>query len=724
MAEFNRAEAAEHLRWAYGTNTGFVAVGLLNRDTGKMTHRFYQWPIQRGRLLTDIQSVVSSDKRVEVFYCPLLRDNRERSIENAPTNVRVVWADIDKPITDDQRERLIAWGARLIESGTTGNYHVYFKLNRELTAGEHRGINIALREWLGGDPKLVSSNALLRIPGTVNHKHTPATDVRVGVASRRTVDLTRLTGVLADVTGHAVNVHTEQVRPTRADKAWKKVKVGHLLRQGRIRSTVRMSTTAAIDRWGKRYHAVNGAVGDLVEYGLTDDQIHTLMDEFPAAVDKENDERGYDVHADVARILAKRFNGGAGGDGAERGSDIDGDGIFEAVVETGLSSDAWKIVQRKRADFEANQFIATERFISPPADVSWDAGYALANPPTEQKHLIDGIVGVDHNVIVTAQYKTGKTTFVVSNLLRSLTDGVPFLGERDVHITDDVRAGSGMGGLIAGHWNCEMTARELVDDYIRPAEFKQPDNLYVANLQGYGMNLLSDKGKEWAVEWLSTRGVKVWAIDSLARIARMAGVNENDNGEVMHLLTTIDEIKQQAGVPVCFVITHTGRAVMDEGSERARGATVVDDWPSARWIMTRDGALRYLAVDGRGVGMETTRLNFDEATRRMTLGTGGKEMNKFTSAIEVIQTLVRENEGVFNKNALARECQKAGVLGSNRTKVMECIKEAVDAGFVAEKPTGRGKERVYIMPVVADGGARARTLEMSNVRSRKQRVVR
>lgn len=692
MPDFDRRAADEHLRWAYGSGTGYMAMGLLNRDTGKMTHRFYQWPIQRGRAMADIAKIMDSDRRIEVFYCPLLRDSPERSASNAPTNVRLVWTDIDKSLTDAQREMLTTWGARVVNSGTGGNAHVYFKVGRELTAGEHRGINIALKKLLGGDPKLIASNALLRIPGTVNHKvwgvgadNDRTGRVTVAVPSTRVVSVDRLCERLTAENGAPVDTTGEQVRVTNA--GWKKVDVKPLLRRGSVRSLVRMGTDEAIDRWGKRYQAVNAVVGELVDMGLTDDQIHTLMDEFPPAVEKENDERGYDVHKDIARVLIKRLDDDISGD--------DSDGLFEAVPETGLSDAAWKVVQRMRADREARAFISGEAFLVPPDDVTWSAADALSTPPKEKTHLINGIAGANHNVLVTAQYKTGKTTMTVANLVRSICDGTKFLDEFTVN-----RLGSGGSGAgtIVGHWNIEMDPDELLDDYIRPAEFKQPNNLYVANLRGYSVNLTSDRGKEWAVEWLSSRGVRVWTIDSLARIARMAGLNENDNGEMLTLLNAIDEIKQQADVNVTFIITHTGRAAMEEGNERTRGATAVDDWCDARWIMTRDGSLTYLAVDGRGVRLPTTRINFDETSRRYTMGVGGKVENQYVTLMDIAVKLVMDAPGKLNTRMLKKEMTRMAKVGDrSQQKIQEAIQEAVEMGSMIVR-TGMNRQKFYFPP--------------------------
>jgi hypothetical protein len=232
------------------------------------------------------------------------------------------------------------------------------------------------------------------------------------------------------------------------------------------------------------------------------------------------------------------------------------------------------------------------------------------------------------------------------------------------------------------------------------------------------VNILTPVGKEWAVRWLRERQVKVWTIDSLARVLHMAGVKEKDNDEVLSVLMAIDEIKVAADVDVCFVIAHTGRADQDEGKERARGATVIDDWPDTRWVMTKDGDIRFLWVDGRGTGLPTTSLDFNHDTKVSTLGVAGKDEVRADGGIQVVVDIVRANAGIA-KEALVRKV-------SERCKVRaavarEHIADAIEHGWLevrreARSGGGRASIKHYVTEKKTDAGATPRAVDFRKVR--------
>ncbi len=72
--------------------------------------------------------------------------------------------------------------------------------------------------------------------------------------------------------------------------------------------------------------------------------------------------------------------------------------------------------------------------------------------------------------------------------------------------------------------------------------------------------------------------------------------------------------------------THTGRAAMDVGSERARGATRLDDWADVRWLLTRgtgeDIDNRYFRATGRDVETDEGVLEYNPLTRGLALVDG------------------------------------------------------------------------------------------------------
>ncbi|MET0414426.1 MAG: hypothetical protein ABW022_00190, partial [Actinoplanes sp.] len=260
-----------------------------------------------------------------------------------------------------------------------------------------------------------------------------------------------------------------------------------------------------------------------------------------------------------------------------------------------------------------------------------------------------------------------------------------------------------------GHWNLEMSKLDILDKYIRPVGIENTDAVHLAHWRGYSLNILTDPGKDDAVHWLKSRGVNVWTIDSYAQLARMAGVNTNDNDEVYALMGALDEIKVRAGVKVLFMLGHTGRNADEKSSSSGsihatRGASAVDEHVDARWVLTKDqGEVRYIATEGRDVDvLKPTALEFDETTKRMRI-TG---MTKADVAADgmvqvVVAVLATQPQGRgLSQTDLVKQVRsrvKAGI-----AHVKEVIEEAIEANFVIVKHE------------VKEGGGRAAKMHYLN----------
>jgi hypothetical protein len=92
-------------------------------------------------------------------------------------------------------------------------------------------------------------------------------------------------------------------------------------------------------------------------------------------------------------------------------------------------------------------------------------------------------------------------------------------------------------------------------------------------------------------------------------------------------LDTLDVIKDRAGVSNLVLPIHTGRA-QENGIDRARGATRLDDWADVRWLLKKTNDGRFFSADGRDVLQEEQQLTFDETTRSLTLGGVDSRMAK------------------------------------------------------------------------------------------------
>lgn len=231
----------------------------------------------------------------------------------------------------------------------------------------------------------------------------------------------------------------------------------------------------------------------------------------------------------------------------------------------------------------------------------------LALPDEDTVWRVEHVMPADANITLAAPFKAGKTT-LVNHLTAALVDGIPFLDTHKVH-----RHPTGRVAI----WNLEV-GRGMYRRWIREAGIEHPDRVTILPLRGYRMPLQTRRVEDWAVDWLQEHNVTTWILDPFA--AAYKGLSENDNAEVGRFLDAIDVIKQRAGVSELIMPVHTGRGVADEGQERARGATRLDDWADVRWILTRDEkdgeTTRYFRAIGRDVDVPEARLGYDEETRR------------------------------------------------------------------------------------------------------------
>jgi hypothetical protein len=124
----------------------------------------------------------------------------------------------------------------------------------------------------------------------------------------------------------------------------------------------------------------------------------------------------------------------------------------------------------------------------------------------------------------------------------------------------------------------------------------------VLHLRGYRLPPHQPARRGLGRALAAERDVAVWVVDPFARAFVGSGTSENDNTEVGRFLDTLDVIKERAGVSELVLPTHTGREEFEEGQERARGATRLDDWADVRWMLTKDDDdVRYFSATGRDV---------------------------------------------------------------------------------------------------------------------------
>lgn len=308
--------------------------------------------------------------------------------------------------------------------------------------------------------------------------------------------------------------------------------------------------------------------------------------------------------------------------------------------ESRLAIETEKAVLRLQAQKAARKIVAAEAFA--PFSFPDDFEYEMEEPDPEVWWTLEGLHTKGANSIIIAGFKTGKTT-MMHNLIRSLVDGEPFLGEHAVRKID--------GRVL--YLNFEVEA-SLAKRDLRKFGFKRPKRFTHWPLRGRTFDVMDDSVADWFVTELKRLEIEVLIVDPFSGAYHG---EENSNSEQTAFTKRLDEIKFRAEVTDLFMPVHTGRGEADHGAERARGGTKLDDWADHRWILTklRDSNVRYFRAEGRG-GMEFEKeraLEWDAATGALAynrLVTGTRKSATDDRIREDVLTHIRSHAGCSGRN--------------------------------------------------------------------------
>lgn len=703
----DKRAAGQYLDTLYGTAQGHVAVAYKDKGSSWQETQF-AWPRDRAKILGWAQ--VHQD--ANIFICPALRIDPHTRKKGDGTALRWLWADVDwQGVPHERRAEIEArikdLGSLVILSGSGTNVHVYVQLTHAVSGEEFAKLNTGLRDYLLADNKQ-ADNSLLRLPGTTNWKTEEGSAVKISssIISKQSPAALMKRRAFRDA---KVSVDVE-------GSAWEFVEVEGLPR--RMRAKLEMSVDEARARYGSRHLAVLGVVRDLLKYQMGPDEIHSLMGKYPAALSKAAEENGYDIHLDIDRILARTAKVQAEAEQLVNDDDDMPEVSEEEHRQELITEGVTKELLRRDIRRHADMLEAIQGHTEPPDDASESLSDALSTPAEPVQYLIDGLVSATGTVVITGQYKSGKTHLMVASLITALADDEPFLGSRAVHVPE--------GGVVVGHWNLEMSRLDLIDKYMRPAQFKNPKNVQIAHWQGYRVNLLTPLGKAGAIEWLKQRSVKVWTIDSWSQLCRMSGVDPNDNKEVGDLLDAVTEIKIQCGIEAVFLLAHTARSSSDNDKPGTRGASALDEGVDTRWMFTVDKSeVRWLQAEGRGTQMTGVSLDFDEETGRSVIGAVSRQSAAQDGMVQLIVHTLKDAKVPLNKGTLMAKVKEVKRV-SNRA-VDAGIVEALEGDWII-KHEGVGRNHLYSlaqMEAPDDGGRTRRAtpgeVNLSGVSMRKPR---
>lgn len=360
------------------------------------------------------------------------------------------------------------------------------------------------------------------------------------------------------------------------------------------------------------------------------------------------------------------------------------------LAELRYRQDVAAEVRRQQINKEARRQVASAEFAStweePPSFQTLTEELAVPDEP--MRFRINRLLVAEGNAVLTAGFKAGKTT-MCSNLLRSLADGDPFLNRFDVEVPN---------GRVAS-FNYEVSPGQY-KRWLRNIGIKNTDQVCLLNLRGHHLPLTDPQVEEWIVKWLTDRSVKVWIVDPFARAMVGCG-DENSNTDVGIVLDILDVIKRRAGVGELILPTHTGRGEQAAGAERARGATRLDDWADARWLLTVDDeARRFFRANGRDVDVDEELLTFDPDTGRLTMGGHDRRALKARDRGNEVVEWVREHPGLgFN--------EIAAQMGRNRNRTLEALNAAIRERSIYTVMAARNKRLHYATGYTSDGGQEA-----------------
>src|SRR4051812_24748750 len=173
QAGSRHATAARFLAALAGQAGGSELLELRYRlDDGRMGQVFDS-PLRLRGLAT---RALWLGRRTDVYVGCAPRTRRQGG-RDAVARAFVLWTDCDGEDAVRSLERFEPAPAIVIASGSGSNCHAYWPLSAPLGRDELERANRRLAYALGADPASADAARILRVPGTLSHKHEPPVPV-------------------------------------------------------------------------------------------------------------------------------------------------------------------------------------------------------------------------------------------------------------------------------------------------------------------------------------------------------------------------------------------------------------------------------------------------------------------------------------------------------------------------------------------------------------------
>jgi hypothetical protein len=317
-----------------------------------------------------------------------------------------------------------------------------------------------------------------------------------------------------------------------------------------------------------------------------------------------------------------------------------------------------------------------------PRSVSLADRFQLKKHPI--KWRIEKIMKIGQRVVISAQFKAGKTTFVV-NIVRSLVDGVNFLDAFEVSPVNLVTV-----------LDFEMAEDDpnLLDEWYQDVGIKKTAHVHIKALRGRGssFNILDeDIRARWAAD---LKGTTVLVVDCLRPILDALGLDENrDAGK---FFTALDALLKDADIREAIIVHHMGHQ-----HERSRGDSRILDYPDVIWTLVRENedpaSPRFIKSFARGIDQPETALTYNPKNRRMGLGNGSRRDTDLEAHIEAVLGFVRSCPKPPNQTEIRKALKDDGI---SDAAVRKAIRAALKRGDLTEMTGGTNNRKTYEARVI------------------------
>lgn len=302
----------------------------------------------------------------------------------------------------------------------------------------------------------------------------------------------------------------------------------------------------------------------------------------------------------------------------------------------------------------------------------------LARPRPPQQWRIHGWQPAGSRVMLTAQYKAGKTT-LVANLVRGLVDGGLFLGR------DPIDPIAGTVALI----DLEMGVRQQ-EDWYQAHGIAADDRVLIWPLRGAtaALDILDPATRSDIAARLRTAGVQYLILDCLRPLMDALGLDEHRDGG--RVLVALDALLAEAGIPDALVVHHMGHT-----AERSRGDSRFRDWPDVEIRLVRrdddPASPRFITAFGRDVDQPESQLDYDTHTRHLTISGGSRRDAKLVDALDAIRDVLTSTEVPMSGRAIKAVLDDTE---HSRDTVYAALAYGVRMGLLA-KQDGPRRSKLY-----------------------------